>query len=367
MKHKFLTLALSAAFASTMLFSCSNAEEPNIPAIAESDNGEMIEYTLTVNVPDEMRTRDISSGSIGESGLFEHTNRTINNLWYVAYYDNEYVTRGTVSRIDENPFVVNLRLTNASDPTKLYLFFWAGNSKDFITFGSTSYVDDYVIMYETKTVKYKATSYNEKAFEFTDSFAGYFQFSEVPTNMLTKTFTLKRPFAEFHILTDEFVESELADYYSNGSNTMVGFSSQPVKVSNQRNYENLNICTSWDFSNDNYTYDMIVTTNNFADKFYFYNPLTGESPFRTTFKERQMDYLDYFVMLAPTKKKPLANVGNATMKYLNFIVSKDKKNLSSTDNDYVSIELPEDGIQANYKYVIYNKERSKGGTGFLTP
>lgn len=79
MKHKLLTFALIGALASTMLFSCKNAEEPiqSSPVIVDAEG--MVQYSLSVNIPDDMRTRAAAEAIVGTDGLYSFS-RTIDRL-----------------------------------------------------------------------------------------------------------------------------------------------------------------------------------------------------------------------------------------------------------------------------------------------
>lgn len=319
-------------------------------------DSELIEYTISVGIPDEMRTRDGATPSIGESGLLELENRTIDKLWYSVYYDGNSVDGGTVTRTDENPFKVVYRSTGRLDPTKLYFFLWAGNSDDQINV-VTSGGSGIIINNKEKSVTiWQPSVLNDiENLKFYDSFAGYVQFSEVPEiSSRKKSIVLKRPFAEIQVLSDDFTDTDLSVDYPEGFTCLTSISSERVlDRNNTTNYDDeaglLGFPNKWYFSEGTFT-------NAPGNKcfVYFYNDLKGQSPYRTTFKERSMDYYSYFLTFP----------SNNRQKYLNLLVKEGKSSPGLNDKK-VSISLPEEGIKANNKYIFYNKKRSEGGTGFL--
>ena len=371
MKFKFLSFSLICAIASTFV-SCQNTDEP-IPVEIDS-NEELVEYSMSVNIPDEMRTRAAATATIGESGLYELGEREINKLWYAVYYDGALKTNGQVTRTDKLPFSVTYRMTGSSDPTKLYFFFWAGNSEDKINVASSEMPKNSTLVslnYSSKSVYLNYNSLHDKTqLKIYDSFAGYFQFSETQeVENRNKNIVLKRPFAEISILTDDFTDTDLAEDYPNGITVVAGLGSEVADSSNFD--EQITSPYIWSYGSDKYSYlkwrtqygmgsDMVYA---YSLQNYFYNDLKG-SPETVTFKERQMDYLSYFFIFAPQKKS------ESELDKLNIAVYKGRQTPNNfvyhtNDANYISVQLPEEGLKANNRYIIYNKKRSDGGTGFL--
>ena len=357
MKHKLLTFALMGALASTMLFSCQNSEEP-IPSPGDINSGEMVEYSISVNIPDEMRTRDSANASIGETGLYEFENRIIDKVWYAVYYDNVLKTTGEQQRSNEQPFEISYRMTGSSDPSKLCFFFWAGNVDDQVsTTGSPMVKLDYN---KTQVTVNQAAMHDNGILKFYDSFAGYYQFADKNDNTIrTKTIILKRPFSLIHIITDDFTDTDLGEDYPNGFTCFTGFgNSKAAKASSNSYINNFDLINTWNYKENTYS-----KSQNY--NFYFQNDLKLNNPQRVTFKNREMDYLTCFFTF------PTSN----DITQLNLLVFEDgNKSLngtgSSIDNYFnsskqISLLLPEGGFVANTQYIIYNKKRSEGGTGFL--
>ena len=361
MKHRLLTFALMGAFASTMLFSCKNAEEP-LPPVGDMDSGDMIEYSISVNVPDEMRTRAASTGNLGSSGIYEFPLRTIDKLWYAMYYDGSLKSQSTITRNDNNPFSISLRVDGDTDPSKVWFFFWAGNSEDVIYTNQSNYPSGAILSLDyNKRVVELSTSYFFSNLKFYDSFTGYFPFSTSDDKSVrTCSFTLKRPFAQFHLLTDDFLSetSDLYKDYPQGIACAAGFGTEPV--SNSVNAQ-MQLATKWHFDEDpTSTFNKDDLEWTFVNT-KFVNPLNGSQ--RTTFKDRKMDYLGVFFTFATTSPD------NFSKDKLNFAIAASNTanfpQYSDYFNKYISVQLPEEGIKANNKYVIYNKSREDGGSGFL--
>ena len=338
MKHKFLSFALTAAVGSSMLFSCQNSEEPT-PAM-EENRDEMVEYTITAQVPDEIRTRAAASASIGESGLYEFENRTIDKLWYVVDYNGTVMETNSLERNDSNPFLVTYRMEGNSDPSKLHFFFWAGSKDDDVQFITTEKSQGLInINAKSFFVLLDNKKFLSTELKIYDSFAGYYQFAESNDNSVrTKTITLKRPFAEIHVIADDFADTDLKEDYQDGFRAYYGFGSSQSQ---------LNLPNRWNYLDKTYSLED-------SRSIFFYNALDGESISQVTFKERQMDYYTLFYSFPITTDE---------LTYLNVNVYPG--NQASSGKKSFSIQLPEDGIKANTKYVIYNKRRSEGGTGFL--
>ena len=374
MKHKLLTFALMGAFASTMLFSCKNAEEP-IPSPGDNNSGEIVEYSISVNIPEEMRTRAAAEATIGESGLFEFPLRTIDKLWYAMYYDGTYKSSNSILREDDQSFSFTVRLDDKTDPSKLSFFFWAGSSGD--QDGSDRLSFDFNNCVVTiNPVRFSSVSnayYDNHSVSVYDSFAGYFQFANSDDKSIrSATFTLKRPFAEFHLLCDDFIptSSDLYKDYPGGIRTFSGLGSEKVNYSNYKNQ--MMLPNRWHYATNevsNSLYDVNdLEFTNVGESNYLFNYLKDDTnDLRVTFKGRKMDYLAYFYAFAPLEENQMVNKANdnAVIDKLNFVISKNNGSTISYSSSFISVPLPENGIKANNKYVIYNKSREDGGNGFL--
>ena len=364
------------AMASTTFLSCQNSEEPI--QINNSYSEKDVEYSISVNVPDEMRTRGASIATIGESGLYEFPQRTINKLWYAVYYDGALKTNSTVTRNDNQPFSVKYTMSGTSDPSKLYFFLWAGNSDDKITDNFSSFPSSNImaINYSSKYVLINPEEFHNNAnFQFFDSFAGYVPFSDTfDVESRSKSIILTRPFAQITVLTDDFKDTDLAQEYPNGIHVLSAFGNEKITEDNVN--QQLLFPNQWYFASDTYGY--LETSKLYAGSqgygykylFDFVNKLDGQNPSSVLFKDRKMDYLTCFFTVAPTKQSNFSK-SEVILDKLNLTV--DTKNfgastspyLSSKTMKYVSIDMPEEGIMANTRYIIYNKKRSEGGTGFL--
>ena len=348
MKHKFLTLALSVAFASTMLFSCSNAEEPNTPPTNELNNSDLVEYAISVDIPDEMRTRDAATASIGESGLYEFENRTIDKLWYAIYYNGTLKTSGVTLREDVNPFKLSYSASSDTDPSKLYFFFWAGNSDDLIATNTSNKdleINDSKLIalnFTNKNVEVNHTLFNQENFKNYDSFAGYFQFTDnsLDTNR-SKSFILKRPFSEIHCLTDDFQVTDLKDQFTSGSYCFAGFTTSKMSKYTEIQY----MPNKWNYENSTLESNNTNLSSSKPNGFgYFFNDLnnTISSVF---YKNRTFDYLSCFYIFTPIPYKEFD--------YLNFIITNSRSQYVAFQTNYIyPIQLPEEGIKPNTKYVI---------------
>ena len=78
MKLKNLFLSASMSVALFALASCSQSEEPAPSLIA--DDGENIEWTADIRLPDDFKTRAAAPGVVGSDGLYTFL-RDIDRLW----------------------------------------------------------------------------------------------------------------------------------------------------------------------------------------------------------------------------------------------------------------------------------------------
>ena len=381
MKHKLLTFTLMGALASTMLFSCKNAEEPiqSSPVIVDAEG--MVQYSLTVNIPDDMRTRAAAEAIVGNDGLYSFS-RTIDRLWYGVYYNGQYLydSENTVypawSMVENGKFNAYFKLHQEIDPTQVKIFFWAGNEDDNVTVSDVTSSDAINLNFKNRCVSVNPLYINGNTeLKEYDSFAGYVQLSKQKENPnFNETVILKRPFAQIHILSDEFTFPGVNVYYPNGVTVVPGFGKEEASALNYTN--NMMALTTWFFDSsidlpNAYTKDEYIFSQN---NYEFTNNLTGTSPERVKFKEREMDYLGCFYVFAPIEKSPLryatASGNTGTLGKLNLAFRKPAESLGNAE--FVSVDLPVDGIQANNRYVVYNHENTgdgdggKGEGGFVT-
>lgn len=318
-----------------------------------------------------MRTRDANIGSIGVSGLYEFPLRTIDKLWYAYYYNGELKEYKNITRSDDNPFSIKIRVSTDTDPSKIWFFFWAGNKNDQIIEYTTDAPNGSNIAsldYKNKKVyvNHKALNnlYDNEGFSYYDSFAGYYQLSETNDKTNRKvSFTLKRPFAEFHILGDDFIknETDLANDYPDGVTTLTGFCKD---IATKGNISLMTYPSTWFFDGDHKN-DVFVKSNP-QDGPKFYNDLKSEDK-TVTFKDRKFYYYGFFYALAPieTKHYKMDFTSGDTYDKLLVLFGKGQTDFISQTSIPATVTLPEGGIKANTKYIIYNKARSEGGTGWL--
>ena len=362
--------------ASTMLFSCQQENEP-APAINAPKDG-MIEWTANINLPDNFRTRAADSFAVGSDGLYTF-NREIDKLWYAVYYDGAYFYDCTSEnapvpqKIEDGKFTVLFRFNNNIDPSKVYLFFWAGNESDNVTTNDVQTVTDGINLNFQKrcvSVDPKYMNGNNTELKEYDSFSSYVQLaSSSSVTDFSKQVTLRRPFAQIHVLSDEFTGVGGTKGFENGLTLVPGFG---VEAASSSNYtENLVSPTTWYFD-DSINATPVFRKNEFSYSLTNYehtNNWSGTSPERVTFKGRSMDYLGCYYVFAPVIKSQLKYAGSSANTSVLGKINLAFRNSGSplAGSEFVPVDLPADGIQANNRYVIYNKASDEGGSGgFLT-
>lgn len=378
---KFKSLFLSGAFAFiALLSSCSQSDEPNQVQGATGEK-DMVEWIGEFNLPDNLRTRVAATGSVGEDGLYTFS-REINRVWYAVYYQGSYLYDSEQSDTPDairkgDGFTVLFKFHKELDPTQIYIFFWAGNNEDNVTVSDATSSDAINLNFKNRCVSVNPVYMNggNSALQEYDSFAGYFQLS--PTKDVTNynmKFTLKRPFAQIHILSDEFTFPGVSTYYPSGLTVVPGFGTSEASTSNYTS--NLMSPTTWYFDSS-----IALTPSYRKNEFQytltnyeFTNTLSGSTPERVTFKNRKMDYLGCYYVFAPIEKSSLkyavSSGNNSTLGKLNLAIRK--KGDAIGTSQFASVDLPAEGIQANNRYVIYNHANTgdgdggNGGGGFVT-
>ena len=361
---KFLPLALSLVIIPG-LASCSSEAEPVVPVDIQPE--EFADYSINLSLPAEYRTRAAADGTVGSDGLYTFT-RDVNKLWYGVYIDGEIlycsedqdVEQATVT---DDGFALNIKLHKEQDPTKVNVFFWAGSTDDAVVTtktGAPSFNDantkiDINYAAGCVTVSPRYINGDNTVLKEYDSFAGYFQLAptaDQPTDV-AQTFTLKRPFAQIHVLTDELTYPAVAAAYPNGIAMQPGFGA--VRVNKDNVADNLKNPTTWFFKSSQVGGQSYAQNNLWfgQDQNYyeFTNMVTGTTPERVTFKGRKMDYLGCYLVFAPQTKQPLKN-GSDVYGYFN-LGFKDANNLTAY-SEFSYVKLPAAGIKANERYVIYN-------------
>ena len=321
-----------------------------------------------------MRTRARGDGAIGESGLFEFPTANINRLRYGVYADGELITNKSITRTGSSPFSISLTLEQYVDPTKIYLFFWADNQVN-------NLYDNYSIDFKKRTVSGYATAYGENSdvpwdYGYKDAFTGYFQLASSKEDVnRSKTFILKRPFAEIHILTDEIYKTDITSYFDRGTRTYLGFGDDESRYSN---------CTTqlykpevWHYdSSEDSTFDkgdfefrqFPCLTGTSYQKYYppFINTFDGT--YSTEFKGRDMEYIGCFFVFVPENGSFFKYInGDQTrnLDKINIAVNKNGYNFRDGLVKFITLDFPEGGLKANHKYIYYNKPFENGGSGFF--
>ena len=371
MKHKFLSFALMVTFGSTMLFSCQNSEEPVTPPSNDLKDSELVEYTISATVPDEIRTRAAEGEINNGTNFYEITQREINKLWYAVYYQDELIYNNEITRLDEEPFEITYKSTSYLDPAQLFFFFWAGNENDNIQTYTSKFDPNYIpyailyLNYGLKNVQlmHRFFSSQDNA-QLYDSFAGYYQFAEIPEiSPRKKTVTLKRPFAEIFILADDFIETDLKEKHPNGLSFYSFFGKDQFKSADT---STRTLPLAWEYANDNYLYVSEVNKPNGYTLDYdgfqirYFNDFTHSDIPEIKFKERKFDYYGHFLTF-PVSDEYIY----LTLAYLegdNMVKNGQDRGSGSQK---ISIPMPSGGIKANNRYIFYNKSRKDGGKGFL--
>lgn len=373
MRLKHLMFCGASILASSLLFSCSQENEPAQSPVV--NDGEMIEWTATLQIPGDLRTRDAAAGEIGSDGLYSFSGREIDRLWYAVYYDGAFLYDSEQSdapnatKTADGHFTVPFKFHNTIDFTKVYLFFWAGNSNDNVTTLDVTTISDGINLNFAKrcvSVDPKYMNGNNTELKEYDSFAGYVQLSDTnDVSDFSVIATLHRPFAQIHILTDEFVVPGVSSDFTNGVTVVPGFGSELATSTNYT--ENLMSPTTW-YYDSSIGQTPAYKQNEFTfsqTPYEFTNTLSGSAPERTTFKDRTMDYMGCYYVFAPVVKAPLKvaeSSGSATT-YGKVNLAFRKKGDSLANSEFACVDLPVEGIKANNKYVIYDKTVEEGGPG----
>lgn len=318
------------------------------------------EWSLEMKLPDEPKTRAAAQGTAGADGLYSFS-REVNKLWYALYYNDNYIydctSTGapTVEKIGDK-FSMTMKVSNNWDPSKVKLFFWAGNADDNVTLSDATSASNGININFTQrcvSVDPKYLNGNGSIAEY-DSFCGYFQLS--PTANVTNyepKFSLKRPFAQIHILSDQYKR----DTYSGGIQVIPGFGRNAASSSNMSS--DLVVPTTWFFDESKSlspTYkqgEYIFAQSNYE----FTNDLGNSWPSKTTFNGRDFHYLGCLLTFAPDGDGVLKGSGASgnTSVYgkLNLAIRANGQSVSTSS--FTSVNMPSASVKANNRYVVYNK------------
>lgn len=376
MTKKLFNFTAASLLAVAGLASCSQADEPEMNVVNPSDS-ESIEWTLEMDLPDMPKTRAAGQGVQGNDGLYKFE-REINRLWYAVYYNDQWIYDCTTPesqqavKIGDN-FSLVFKLPKLYDPTKVKLFFWAGNADDKVTTDNVTSVSDGInLNFKERCVSLSPKYLNGDNISIAeyDSFCGYFQLA--PTTNVTNfnlKFTLKRPFAQIHILSDEFTDPLTRDAYPQGFIATPGFGRDRMGASASNVANELVTPTTWFYDNSislNPAYkqgEYMYTQTNYE----YTNNLVNAWPTRTTFKGRDFHYVGCYLTFAPTDGvvKGAAATGNqSNYNYLNVAFRKPGEGLGQAL--FKRIKFPSDGIRANNRYIVYNHKTNPGDGGQST-
>lgn len=355
-----------------LLSSCTQTEEPIAKKNNPWEGPDVVEWTANITLPDDYKTRAAASGSVGTDGLYTFS-REIDRLWYAVYYNGSYLYD---SEQDMTPdgikkgdgFTVLFKFHKDLDPTQIYLFFWAGNHEDNVSVSDVVDSQTINLNFANRCVSvnpYYINGNNNELQEY-DSFAGYYQLS--PTKDIANynmKVTLKRPFAQIHILSDEFTYPGVSTAFPKGVTIIPGFGGD---IANSENYSsNMQLPTTWFFDssislNPGYSQNEYRFT---ATNYQFTNNLSKQTPERVNFKGRTMDYLGCLYVFAPVEKSPLkypvASGFSSVLSKLNLAFMK--KGESIDNAQFAAVTMPSDGLQANNRYVVYNRQNTGDGDG----
>ena len=371
MKFNIYLLSGTLLFAG-LLGACSNSEEPVVGNESPFEGKDLIEWNASINLPEEFKTRDAAAGTVGAEGLYTFS-RPIDRLWYAVYYNGVYLYDSEQEMapdgiLKDNGFSVLFKFHKDLDPTNIYIFFWAGNKEDNVTVNDVVDTQTINLNFQNRCVAvnpYYMNGNNSELKEY-DSFAGYFQLS--PTKDISNynlKVTLKRPFAQIHVLSDEFTYPGVRVAFPTGVTMIPGFGSD---IANSVNYaSNMQLPTTW-FFDSSVSLNPGYSKNEFRfspTSYQFTNNLTGTVPERVTFKNRMMDYLGCLYVFAPVEKTqlkyPVASGFSSNLTKINLAFMKKGEDISN--GQFAAVELPADGIQANNRYVVYNRQNTGDGDG----
>ena len=372
MKLKSLLFAGISLFLMSVISSCSNSEEPEKVYDNYLENPDLVDWTATIKLPDNFKTRAAAPGVVGEDGLYSFS-RDIDRLWYSVYYQGEYLYDSEQELApdgvkQEDGFTVVFKFHKDLDPTQVYIFFWAGNSEDNVTVSDNIDSDFINLNFQNRCVSVNPKYMNgdNTYLQEYDSFSGYYQLS--PTKDVSNynlKVILKRPFAQIHVLSDEFTFPGVNTAFPDGVTVIPGFGADIATSDNYSN--NMQLPTTW-FFDSSITLNQAYKQNEFKftpTNYQFTNNLSGSAPERVTFKGRLMDYLGCLYVFAPIEKAqlkyPQSSGFASTVGKLNLAFLKKGQDISTAQ--FAAVTIPTDGLQANNRYVIYNRANTGNGDG----
>lgn len=364
MSFKFFTSIFSLL---ALCCSCSSQDEPQVTGSIANPSGDVVEWSLDMDLPDEPKTRAAASVSPGTDGLYAFTGREINKLWYAVYYEDKLVYDCTTpeaqqpKKIGDN-FNLVFKLPRLYDPTKVKLFFWAGNADDAVSTNNVTSVSNGINLNFAErcvSIDPKYVNGGNTSIAQYDSFCGYFQLAN-NANVTNRNlrFSLSRPFAQIHVLTNELTDPGVRFDWAGGAVGTCGFGRWSASAGNMST--EMAVPTTW-FYDDSKSLNPAYKAGEyiFSQNTYEYtNDLANTWPSRTTFKNKDYHYLGCMLTFAPTVAANLKGAsasGNAAL-YGKFNMAIRKPSLGYGDStaSFVSADIPSHGIVANNRYVVYN-------------
>ena len=367
MRFKSILYSMVALTMATSFASCSNEEAVKMPEQPGVNLANSETVSLLINMPSEMRTRagEEPTMTYGDDGLYSFS-RKIDKLWYAVYNKGTLLYNSFQAGIpqgqynpDDETFSLDIQIPLVNNQIKLEdysVFFFAGNALDKVQQTETAngigldFANKTLYAYPSFLNKSVASGdyFNPVQYDF---FAKYTTLDKIVDADMNGHVTLIRPFCQVSLLTDELCQAAVLSTYD--SNGKVAVKTSPTMRTKTGASTSETMPYAWDYGTDNLLTKDVTEIPLTLDARAFNNAeKTLSIPQEVTFKNRKMFCTGSYLMLATESRKAYSD-GATSQKF--------KFNLTATGDRYsteasVSAMIPQGGLKANEKYIMYNRK-----------
>lgn len=349
---------------------------PDEPGISFADS-ETIKLAITMP-SNELKTRADQDPTLsyGSDGLFSFS-RTIDKLWYAVYNNGDLLYHSfqpgipqAVYNTDDKTFSLDIQIPKINEQINLNeysVFFFAGNALDKvenreITDGiGLDFANKTLYAYPANLSKTEAAGemFNPQQYDF---FARYTTLDNVVDSDYNGNVTLIRPFCQVSLLTDELTQPVILSALATDAKVTV--TTTPSVFSQKGTTTTQTLPYAWNYGTDNVLLkDLYQVTFSLQSRAFNNVENIYSIPQEVTFKNRKMFCLASYLMLCPHDRRSY-NPGASVEKF-NFELSVvGNRNSTATT---ISADVPTGGLQANEKYVMYNRKFNSNGGGSGDP
>lgn len=396
MNKKIFNSVAVAALMVAGLTSCSEESSmaPQMPDVSTegfvyAPDDSWSQFKLTTSAPEEeLRSRAFGTSevTVGADGLWTFNQHIEDcDLWYAVYeqlsngnkqllFDSS--TSGAPKPVrdknDNSKWSLVYSLPKSVDIESIYIYLYAGHKTYTHVIGKSGVINnsaspDAEVRFTTAELELKPNGRQPH----TDGYFynGFYYCGKAigGASATTTEITLKRPWAEVHVLTDEFYRNgDIAKiWYPNGLFSRMGMSTDGAYSAWNSRISDLYFKVEGTSAKQNGADTPLCSYN---------NTLNASQWERVTFDGRKMDYLGcYHVPHTIVNASAWGNgiIANNNNPYISINKKAWTTAADMKANDVINVQLPTTTFNENTRYIFYNKKLNDGdteapGEGMLT-